>query len=72
MLHPVSEAERADVALVECESLLRRAQHLARQAAEASRRAHREVAEAEAALSEAARRVTRVPATRARAGRGWS
>ena len=60
-LHPVSEAERAQVSLGESEIRLRQTHELARRAEETLRRALRDVADAEDALLQATIRLDRVP-----------
>lgn len=60
-LHPVSEAERAQVSLGATERRLRQTHEVARRAEEALRRALRDVADAEDALLRATIRLDRVP-----------
>lgn len=62
--HPDAERERAGVAVSRGADELRRAQDHARRAGETLRRALRGVAEAEAVLAEAARRLDRVESSR--------
>ena len=63
--HPDSERERATAAVTRSAGRLRQAQEHARRSSETMRRALREVAEAEGALEEAARRLDRVESSTA-------